>query len=441
MRFYPNSHSLRGRNPGSHPEVELTASPMVIIVCAVALLVGLSNAFTIRLVGLMPISEIFLLAVAAYTLVSALVNHRVTAPLVTNRLFGILLFCQAIALSGYLIADYYRESLPGDAVRGWARMIFLAIDIFSLSVLFGKSPHVFTAYLVGVALSASKILFETPLFGDYWKFGYGYPFTMLVLVLSPLLGSSGAIFGALGIGFVHYIMDYRSMAAACWFVAALGLLNQFSPWLRRASLLMGVIGLVAALTASSVSKHESDNARHGRSNAERSAMITAATEAIVASPFFGHGSWFSRTNVMEEFVEIRTENARLAGVGGFDETNGEEMAIHSQILVSMAEGGILGGAFFIGYGFGLMWALYFCAMVRPWDYSSLGYLLILVCSLMALCFSPFSGFSRVEIAAATGVMLMLWRERKSMVHRSNIDRRRVMVRSTSLHTPQLAAYR
>ncbi len=380
------------------------------IFCALAVLVGLGNAFTIRLVGLMPLSEIVLLTVAAYAGLCLLINGHLTAPLVFNRLFGALLLCQAIALTGYLIADYHRSSAPDDAFRGWARMIFLAIDIFAIGVLFGKSPSVFASYLFGVALSAGSVLVNDPLFGDYWKFGVGFPLTLLVLVAAPALGSFGAISGILGIGLVHYLMDYRSLAIACWLVALLALVNQFPPLWRRWLAIIGALALILGIPIGAKVTTASESARHGRSNAERSAMITAAAEAIVASPFFGHGSWFSRTNVMEEFVEIRTENARLAGVGGFDEKNGEEMAIHSQILVSMAEGGILGGAFFLVYGCGLLWGLYVCTVVRSWDYFSLGYMLILVCSSMALCFSPFSGSARVEIAAATGVILLLARE-------------------------------
>jgi hypothetical protein len=400
-------------NLQAEPQVRFPADGTELLFCGAAVLIGLTNAFTIRLVGLMPVSEIFLLAFAAYASLCLLLNRRLPAPLLANRFFGFLLVCQAIAFAGYLIADFYRDSAPGDAFRGWARMVFLAVDISSIGLLFGKSPRVFTAYLAGVVLSASSVLFSVPLFGDYWKFGYGYPLTILVLILAPSMGGPATILAALGIGVAHYFMDYRSMALVCWLVAALALLNQFSARWRRGILIAGALSLAVIVPVIMTKMGGSHSSRHGRSNAERSAMIQAAAEAIVASPFFGHGSWFSRTNVMDEFVEIRTENARLAGVGGFDETKGDNMAIHSQILVSMAEGGILGGAFFIAYGCTLLWALYVCTVVREWDYFSAGYLVILVSSSFALCFSPFSGSARVEIAATTGVVLLLWRERRT----------------------------
>ena len=70
------------------------------------------------------------------------------------------------------------------------------------------------------------------------------------------------------------------------------------------------------------------------------------------SPFIGQGSWFEQIErAMENrFVEIRAENARAAGVGGFGDDDGDTMAIHSQVLVGLAEGGLLGGCFFIAYG-------------------------------------------------------------------------------------------
>jgi hypothetical protein len=409
--------SLPDEPGNSNIQFEADAAPSppsgrtIFLYAVLAGMVGLGNAFTIRLVGLMPVSEIFLLGMALWTAICLAVTRRIAAPLVANRLFAFLLCCQLVAFGSYVTADLYRGSAPGDAFRGWARMFFLAVDVLTVALLFGKSPRVFAAYLFGGVLSASSILINEPLFGDYWKFGYGYPLTVLMLLVCPALGAPGAILGMFGMGVAHYFMDYRSLAIVCWLVAGLALLNQFSPRWRLRFFLGGVVAVAAALFYIANTSNDGDNARHGRSNAERSAMIQAATEAIAASPFLGHGSWFSRTRVMDNFVDIRTENARLAGVGGFDETNGEEMAIHSQILVSMAEGGILGGAFFVAYGLGMLWALWYCAVVREWSYYSVAFLFVLLSSTNALCLSPFSGSARVEIAAATGVVLLLFRER------------------------------
>ena len=57
---------------------------------------------------------------------------------------------------------------------------------------------------------------------------------------------------------------------------------------------------------------------------------------------------------------IRHEAAVAAHVGGFADANRDPgaVAIHSQLLVALAEGGLFGAAFFFLYGGALFWALY-----------------------------------------------------------------------------------
>ena len=140
-------------------------------------------------------------------------------------------------------------------------------------------------------------------------------------------------------------------------------------------------------------------------------MLSAASEAFLASPLIGQGSWFSNSKVMDRFVEIRAENAREAGVGGFADDDGETMAIHSQMLVGLAEGGLAGGCFFAAYGGFLLWGLWWVAATRRWNRLTGVYLFLLLSGLLNLCFTPFSGVARVDIAATVGALLMLWRER------------------------------
>ncbi len=84
------------------------------------------------------------------------------------------------------------------------------------------------------------------------------------------------------------------------------------------------------------------------------------------------------------------------------------MAIHSQILVCLAEGGLLGGVFFLFYGAMLLWALGWLVLTQRWQlWTHLGvfFLLLKLCDLAT---SPFSGAHRVLIAAAVGLILLLW---------------------------------
>jgi hypothetical protein len=117
---------------------------------------------------------------------------------------------------------------------------------------------------------------------------------------------------------------------------------------------------------------------------------------------------------MDEFLTIRTQNARLAGVGGFADDDADGMAIHSQILVALAEGGIFGATFFFAYGLLLLWGIWFCLTDAPWDWTLPIRLFVLLVAFWNLLMSPFSGTHRVEIAMAVGLLLMLWRQRAQL---------------------------
>jgi hypothetical protein len=151
----------------------------------------------------------------------------------------------------------------------------------------------------------------------------------------------------------------------------------------------------------------------GRSDVERTAMLHAAWNGFCRSPFIGNGSWFSKSNVMDDFFAIRYELSILDGVGSFsaeDDSDGG-ITLHSQILVGLAEGGILGGMFFLAYGAALVWGILHLTLNRQWTRLSPIFLFTLIMALWALAMSPFSGMHRVLIAVAAGLVLILWRDR------------------------------
>ena len=99
-------------------------------------------------------------------------------------------------------------------------------------------------------------------------------------------------------------------------------------------------------------------------------------------------------------------------MGGFaspntDTEDSEKMALHSQILVALAEGGIFGGAFFIVYGIALFRTLYKIVLFEKWHRLTPLCTLLLLLALWNLFCSPFSGAHRVYIAMTCGLMLLL----------------------------------
>jgi len=381
------------------------------IVCVAA---GFLTSFTISLVGEMPIGELVLLATAGWAALVATINHALPGPLFHRRFIRVLLIAQCLAFLGYIIADTYWHSAPRDVARGWSRMGFLAIDVFALTYLFGRSRHNLLWFIGGQAFGdcVHTVLFGA-LFGDSWKFGYGLPVTYGLLFAGSLVGPLGALLAAGGLFVTHFLMDFRSAGGLCAGLVAITTL-QFFPrgWRKLLAPIGAVLALVAVVALYEYAQSRSGGERTSRSDIERSAMIQAAAEAFVHSPFIGHGSWFSRSRVYENFALIRDEKVRAAQVGGFAGANdaSDAIALHSQILVALAEGGILGGAFFIAYGLGLFRMLWRVALVESWRRATPVRLLVLLLAVWNLFLSPFSGAHRVNIALAVALMLVMQAE-------------------------------
>jgi hypothetical protein len=155
-----------------------------------------------------------------------------------------------------------------------------------------------------------------------------------------------------------------------------------------------------------------------RSNVERSAMIQAAWEGFLESPLIGNGSWFSKSNVWDNFLMIRSQKERESGGGlGFDPHDFEGIAIHSQILTALAEGGILGGTFFLIYPVLILAGFWFMLTDANWHYLMPLRLLILVSGLYGVFMDPFSGTARLSIGITVGLSLVLLTE-KALISRS-----------------------
>lgn len=370
---------------------------------------GALTTFTVSVVGEMPVGEIVLMLAAGWALLCVIFNRAWPGTLLRSRLLWTMLAAQLVALVAYIASDFYRHSSPHDMARGWARMIFLAIDILAVAYLFGRSRRNFVIFLIGQCVGdLLNVALVGAMFGDLWKFGIGAPITMLVFLAVPAAGPLAAVGAALGMGYLHFRLDYRSFGGVCVVAGVLLFLKLLPP--RSRLWLAPLIFAVAAVGVYAIYQRTQDgHERATRSDIERSAMVQAAFEAVEESPFIGHGSWFSNSNVYENFMIIRHVAAKQARVGGFADPNRETdtMALHSQLLVALAEGGLFGGAFFILFGVALLHALGRITFVSAWHRLTPIAVLVLLSALWNLLFSPFSGAHRVYIAVACGLLLLL----------------------------------
>ncbi len=380
----------------------------------VSLVAGFLTPFTVSLVGELPLGELALIGTAAWALLCLCVNRALPGELFHARSLRTLLLCQAIALLGYVIADFYWHSALRDVVRGWSRMVFLVVDIVAITYLFSRSRHNFLWLLAGLmAGEVAHTLAFGALFDDSWKFGFGVPVTYAALFLASFAGPFAVVGAALGLAALHFAMDFRSVGGLCVGLAAITLLQLLPRAWRAWALPFGLVAAFALVTG--LYSHAQDNGdsyRASRSDIDRSSMIQAALEAVVESPFIGHGSWFSRSHVYDQFMQIRDDAAKEAGIGGFSGPNEEpeDVALHSQLLVALAEGGVLGGAFFIAFGAGILRTLGREVLTQRWQRTSAVRVLLLMFAAWNLLLSPFSGAHRVGIALAVGLMLLMQAE-------------------------------
>src|ERR1044072_5879160 len=89
---------------------------------AVSFLASASTAFTVSLVGEMPVGEFLLFAAAGWALLCFVFNHAAPGRLFHSRLFWWMMVAQLVALIAYVASDIYRHSAPRDMARGWGRM-------------------------------------------------------------------------------------------------------------------------------------------------------------------------------------------------------------------------------------------------------------------------------------------------------------------------------
>jgi len=385
----------------------------------VAFLAGLLTPFTISLGGEMPVGEVVLLLAVGWAVLVFSVSHDWPGRLWSDPIFLMLMIGQAVALAAYVVSDLYRGSEMHDLVRGWARMIFLAADLAAVAYLLGCNARNFLALLLGIqAGELLKVFSGGALFGDYWKFGYAIPVAVVVILLAGRGGRIAATLAGLGLGLINFILDFRSLGMICLIVAALTAVQIFPrSWRIWIAPLGLACGLVIGITVYAHTRSDREGDRTHRSNVERTAMMVAAVEAVEESPLLGHGSWFSRTKVIDNFMILREEGARLAGVGGFAGANEDEepVALHSQLLVTLAEGGLFGAAFFIPYILCLAWAAGHLVVGHDWTRDMPLRLFVICLAIFNAFMSPFSGAHRVHIALAAALIILIREERDSLL--------------------------
>src|SRR5580704_9693501 len=85
-------------------------------------LAGFLSAFTVSLVGLLPIGELVLLLVFPWVLIRAALSRGWPARIQQLRWYNILFVTLGLMAVGYVASDLYRGNASTNCIRGWARV-------------------------------------------------------------------------------------------------------------------------------------------------------------------------------------------------------------------------------------------------------------------------------------------------------------------------------
>ncbi len=371
------------------------------VLCGLA---GFLSAFTVAVGGMMPVGEILLLALVPWIVVRAFFRRGWPTRLQQLGWYRLLLIGVAFMAVGYIGSDLYRGTAFSNLARGWARVLFLGLDLIAIGYLIDTSWRrlrifIFALYIGGVV----NAIISGPLYDEWWKFGFGYATTAVVLFAVCGRAVSTQVVVAVALGILNLALGARSLGATCLLVAGLfGVTTARGIW-RPIALLGSLSAIVALLFAANATIIE--NQEHSGSNIERQSMIETAAELFVGSPLVGQGSWFTAGDMIERLEATRAELDPT--FRGYKQEEADKLSIHSQLLVALAEGGILGGFFFLILGALVLKTLR--SVVRHPVPSRAFILFVLLGGAWDLLMSPFSGVARVQIAllACTCLLVIL----------------------------------
>jgi hypothetical protein len=375
-----------------------------VVLCALA---GFLSAFTVPIVGLLPVGELVFLLIFPWVVIRAFLCRGWPTRFQQLRWYKILFLSLGFMLLGYIVSDLYRGTSSDNFIRGWARVGFLVVDLVTIGYLIDGSWR--RLYVLAFALYLGNIadaVISGPLAGEWWKFGVGYPLCALALFAVAGRATGWQLLVAAVMGALSLVLGSRNLGGICFLTAGLF-------WLRHTRGVLRLGALAVTLGALAVMFVEAntvvlENQNHEGSNVERESMIETAAEAFLDSPLIGQGTWFTASRLMNRLEQkIASKDVTFHG---FTEEEARGITIHSQLLISLAEGGILGGAFFLGMGLLLLKTLG-TLVTQPMPHRAFLFYIV-IGAIWDLCMSPFSGVARVQIVLSVCTCLLVVLQRR-----------------------------
>lgn len=380
-------------------DLKLTGIAMATFVC------GVASARAVNLIGEFYLGELLLIQLALFVMLFG--RDR---SLLDVSAFGVFVQTAVLMLAGYIISDLYRDTNPGQFLRGWARVILLTLDFIALAILVARDRRSLWWFVLGMGVGAigQLVVRGVPIMSaPGWKFGYATPIVYLLACASYFLPVKLMCLAFAGVGVWNIFMDFRIMGAICLLVAAVLWVRANNPdglsGIQLLKLLSAVMIAAAVVGGALYATHEEFASRRDSSNVGREAGLFVAARGVMESPVIGYGSWPTDPRLVSLFQEQVAEEGQAYG----DSARVQVFTAHSQGLQAWIEGGVLAALFFVYYGIRLISTGFNVALKRRPDGYLPIFLVFIIYDAWHLFMSPFSGPTRLPIAVGVAIICMV----------------------------------
>lgn len=281
-------------------------------------------------------------------------------------------------LVSQMMTDAIRDSEFSDYSRGWAKIGFTLTNFSALYLLLYGSQRRIFLYIAGLAAGGLIAYFVNPnIRAEYypWKFGYGGPLTLLLIlmaatmagrkgrhptaVLAILFGVAGLnlVMGTRGGGLIVFLTACYLYVQAKWGSQGAG--RRIRP---HQYVLIAIVSIFAGLAMSQIYGYTASSGilgedaqkkykvqsqgRYGLFIGGRSEILVSSV-AIADSPILGHGSWAKDCRYALLFNELREDAGYVVGGGNDFSTEVCLIPSHSHLFGAWIEAGLLGAVFWV----------------------------------------------------------------------------------------------
>jgi len=422
----------------------------------IAFLIPVSGIWVVSLGGLLPYAEVIFVLFLPLLVLSQRGRLLDKEYRTAYLLLGLWIFSQ-------VLTDIFVDTVPINRAKGLARIVFFALDLVSIAAIIGTSLRRTKIFILGMIVN---FVYSARAGGGelalQWKMLLGPPASMAVFLFASHLYVKRrysamlllvALLAAANLHFASRSGMMIDLAAALLILPIFPKVTSIASSAARKQLWRVLILISLAVIAIWVSQQilkmavnaglfsEGDQAKYEQQSQGKLGIIfggrpegLVAMQAILDSPFLGHGSYA----VDYKYYALLQEYRYKYGYAEGDETEDVEepgIPTHSHLTMSWVEGGVL-ASFFWFYMLILIGKSIVRLTEKPHPLGPL-YIFLLINLTWDILFSPFGLTRRMFEAFFLVIMINVLRSKP--VSRERIDmrvgRNRPVVRRAQILRP------